>query len=257
MFWAKPKPPIGKQEQDWIEESFFWLLKEFGGSNFLKRPTILPDQNFFPDKFLGTENCVTSLVQRVCGYMEINPDEVEVRFLVDRDDTADKHRLGGNEGYSGAAGLYFTNSSEKPRKQIAINVSEFNNPISLVATIAHELGHVILLGGGRISVKENDHEHLTDLTTVFFGLGIFTANAAFQFSQWRDHSHQGWSASRKGYLSEEMFAYSLAAYAWLRGERKPSWSRHLAMNVGHYFRQSLKYLDAGGETKLRELVSKS
>ena len=33
------------------------------------------------------------------------------------------------------------------RKKIAINVSEFKNPTKLVATIAHELGHVILLGG--------------------------------------------------------------------------------------------------------------
>jgi len=129
--------------------------------------------------------------------------------------------------------------------------------MSLVATIAHELGHVILLGGGRISRDDKDHEYLTDLITVFFGLGIFTANSAFQFSQWRDHSHQGWRTARLGYMSEEMFAYSLAAYAWIRNETKPKWSRHLAMNVGHYFKESLKYLEKDGQTSLRQLKTEN
>ena len=126
-----------------------------------------------------------------------------------------------------------------------------------MATIAHELGHVVLLGGGKVSPDDKGHEYLTDLLTVFFGLGIFTANSAFQFSQWQDHSHQGWSASRSGYLSEEMFAYSLAVYAWLRGEKNPKWANFLAINVGVYFRQCLKYLSKGGQTSLRQLVAKS
>ena len=48
---------------------------------------------------------------------------------------------------------------------------------------------------------------------------------------------------------------SLAAYAWMRGEGNPKWSRHLAINVGHHFRQSLNYLNHGGQTALRQLVS--
>jgi hypothetical protein len=55
-------------------------------------------------------------------------------------------------------------------------------------------------------------------------------------------------------MSEEMFAYSLAAYAWMRGETNPKWSRYLAMNVGHYFKQSLKYLEKGGQTLVRQLT---
>jgi hypothetical protein len=127
--------------------------------------------------------------------MDVNPSLVEVEFFFDRDETAAKHRTGNQGEYSGAAGLYFSKASQETRRKIAINVSQFKNPMSLVATIAHELGHVILLGGGKISHDDKDHEYLTDLITVFFGLGIFTANSAFQFSQWQDHSHQGWSAS--------------------------------------------------------------
>jgi len=44
-------------------------------------------------------------------------------------------------------------------------------------TALHELGHVLLLADGKISKDRKDHEHLTDLLTVWLGLGIFTANS--------------------------------------------------------------------------------
>jgi len=252
LSWGTPKLPLDESQKEWIEKSLQWLLNEFGEEYFLKHQTVLPEPSFFPDKFQGTEESVVKLVERVCSYMDVSPNLVEVDFFCDRDETAAKHRTGNEEEYSGAAGFYFSNASQETRRKIAVNVSQFKNPTNLVATIAHELGHAILLGGGRISPDYKDHEPLTDLITVFLGLGIFTANSAFHFSQWQDHSHQGWSASRLGYMSEEMFAYSLAAYAWMRGETNPKWSSHLAMNVGHYFKQSLKYLVKGGQTSLRQ-----
>lgn len=241
-------------KKEWLEKSFQWLLSEFGEDYFKKRQTILPEPAFFPDKYRGSEECVIALVKRVCSYMDVNPETIEIEFFVDRDDTASKHRLGGYENHSGAAGLYFSGNSSQPKKRIALNVSAFKTPTKLVATIAHELGRVILLGDRKLSRDNPDHEYFTDLITVFLGLGIFTANSTFQFSQWQDHSHQGWSASRLGYLPEEMFGYALAAYAWMRVESNPKWSQYLAMNVGHYFKQSLKYLEKGGETSLRRLA---
>src|SRR6185503_8713139 len=105
----------------------------------------------------------------------------------------------------------------------------------------------------RITREDRHHEDLTDLITVFLGLGIFNANASFQFSQWTSYSHQGWSTSRAGYLSEEMFAYALACYARLRNDPKPQWAKHLSMNVAAHFKTCLKYLAKGGETKLKIL----
>jgi hypothetical protein len=255
MFWGAPKLPLDEKQKEWIENSLRWMINRFGKSYFLKRPTILPEASFFPDKYQATDESVIALAKRICSYMDVNPDLLDVDFFFDRDETGSKHRLGGKESYSGAAGLYISETSKETRKKIAINVSAFKDPTKLVATIAHELGHVILLGGGKVSPDDKDHEYLTDLLTVFLGLGIFTANSAFQFSQWQDNTHHGWSASRLGYMSEEMFGYSLAAYAWMRGETNPKRSEHLAMNVGHYFKQSLKYLERGGQTTLPRLVS--
>jgi len=245
--------PLEEEARQWIETSFAWLLKEFGADEFLKRPTLLPERAFFPDPYEGTEESVLKVVDRVCGYMGIDPESVTVEFLLDANETAKKHRLGIEES-SGAAGLYFSSAASEEKQRIAINVSQFKHPSNLVATIAHELGHVLLLGGGRISREDQRHELLTDLCTVFFGLGIFTANGAFQFSQWGGGGRHGWRAARMGYLSEGMFAYSLAAYAWMRGESKPAWSRCLAMNVGCYFKECLKYLEDGNSTALVKLA---
>jgi hypothetical protein len=97
---------------------------------------------------------------------------------------------------------------------------------------------------------ERDHEDLTDLVTVFLGLGIISANAAFRFQQWQSPSQQGWRVSRQGYLSEPMYGYALASYAWMRGERRPAWATYLAPDLRRYYQQALKYLHETGDTVL-------
>ena len=116
----------------------------------------------------------------------------------------------------GARGHY---RKRRDKFVISLESSQLSNPMTLVATVAHELGHVRLLGEGRIHGGFEDHELLTDLLTVFFGLGVFTANSAFSFRQWSDNSSQGWRTERKGYLTEEMFGYALALFALMRGNR--------------------------------------
>jgi hypothetical protein len=66
---------------------------------------------------------------------------------------------------------------------IGIRDDQAARPVALVSTLAHELGHVLLLADGRISAQQQDHEPLTDLLTIFFGLGIFSANAAFEYCE--------------------------------------------------------------------------
>ena len=66
---------------------------------------------------------------------------------------------------------------------LAIRRRQLRHPVALAATLAHELAHARLLGERRIDPGRSDGEQLTDLATIFFGTGIFTANAAFDFSQ--------------------------------------------------------------------------
>ena len=117
------------------------------------------------------------------------------------------------------------------------------DPLTVVATLAHELGHVILLGGGLIDRSAKDMEPLTDLLTVYLGFGIFTANCSGRFRQWQTETNQGWSMQRLGYLPEEVYGYALARFAHQRGERSPKWTRHLSTNLRSYFRKSAAWLE--------------
>lgn len=83
---------------------------------------------------------------------------------------------------------------------------------------------------------------MTDLLTVYLGLGIFNANSANRFRQYEDERRQGWSVQRLGYLAEESFGYALAKYSVERGEDKVEWEKHLSTNVRSYFNRSRRWL---------------
>jgi hypothetical protein len=74
------------------------------------------------------------------------------------------------------------------------------------------------------------------------GFGIFTANSAFRFEQHRDNTSQGWSARRLGYLSEKLFGYAVARFAYERGEEKQRWISFLSTNIAGYMKRSTAWL---------------
>jgi len=160
----------------------------------------------------------------------------------------------------GPAGLYthdtvVTEDEAAKQMVVAIKNVQKRDPLVLVATIAHELGHVILLGGGLLNPVPKDHEPLTDLLTIFLGLGVFTANTAARFTQYQDERKSGWSMQRMGYLPEEVHGYALAKFAVERGEEKSEWTKHLSTNVLSYYKRSRAWLakNPGGITMARPI----
>jgi hypothetical protein len=237
--WLKAKCPVDDQQKAWIEASSRWLLKEL----CVDPPSVvvvLPTPEFFPDEYSGEASDVRKLMDRVCSYMSVDPDRVSLEIEEDESEKL-RHHLPIFESSGRSAAGQFHGGEETFK--VSISAAYLSQPMSLVAVIAHELGHVLLLGDKKTSSENKGHEPLTDLLTVFLGLGIFTANSAFQFKKWQGGFKQGWSAQRLGYLNEEMFGYSLALFAWLREEiRPPEWSKHLEGDAKHYFKTGLKYI---------------
>ena len=228
-----------------------WLLEEFGSEAFRRVSVVLPTDEFFPDSYSADEDDARTLVDRVCEYMSVDPDRIEVEFFDDESRELQRDFVYSEGSSDGPTGHY---KKRRDKFVVSLESSQLAEPMCLVATIAHELGHVRLLGEERVHGGFEDHEPLTDLLTVFFGLGIFTANSAFSF----EGSSHGWQAQRRGYLNEEMFGYALALFALMRGERNPAWSRYLEGSVSAYFKNGLKYLDKTGDaTNLRQLVVQS
>ncbi len=246
MFGIAPKAPVSPEAQQWVEDSFAWLIGQYGREFLQSLPVIQPTEEFFPEDFHPTDASIQATLVRLCGFMHVRPERVTLEIFDDDQEDLKKalrttlpHR---EDSSSGAAGTYRENTGAE-RFLITVKRSKSADPVTLIATLAHELAHVLLLGEGRLDHDAPDMEPLTDLATVFWGLGIFNANSAARFQQHDDGTKRGWSFQRLGYLSEPMFAYALAVFAWERGEKKPLWAKHLRLNVGTYFRQSLKVLE--------------
>ncbi|GIE89048.1 hypothetical protein Are01nite_55280 [Actinoplanes regularis] len=225
-------------ERDWIERSMDWLLAEFG-TDRLHAEVVLPTDDYFPGAYRGTREDVQAVLVRLCAHMKIDPARVDL----EHDETDDRPELSAHVPIhmagTGAAGHHRVRDG---RSVIGIRDDQAARPMALVATLAHELGHVLLLADGRISAQQQDHEPLTDLLTIFFGLGIFSANAAFDYSREARGAYDYTHTSRLGYLTEPMYGYGLARYAWLRGEPDPEWARHLDTNPRTFLKRGLRYL---------------
>jgi hypothetical protein len=242
MFGFKTKRPVTDIEGAWVDEGFDRLGRMLGADRMLAANVVLPTDEFFPDSFEKTETGLRTLFRRVCHYMWVDPDTLDLEVIPDTSELIEMlPEYHYRASSSDPAGLHFGQSSGD-RALVAVKQSLLKDPLSLVATLAHELCHVILLDGGHMSRDTEDMEPMTDLATVFLGMGIFTANSARRFVQFHEDRRQGWSMNRLGYLPEEIFGYALARFAELRNEGQPEWAKYLNTNVSTYYRQSAAWL---------------
>lgn len=239
MFERSDSPsasPVDAETRGWIDARWQWLAEQFGTARLYRCPVVLPSPEFFPDPFDGSQEDARLLLDRVCGYMDIPPHSVELSFL---DDNNPVHQEGAAQR---TAGLY---QAAGDKSRIWIEVGNLTDPLALVAIMAHELGHVHLLGTGRIADDAEDHEPLTDLFTVFVGLGVITANAVIREKNLRYGRYYAWSVSRVGYLTMPAYGYALAKFAQARGEQQPEWAKDLRPDMQAEFAAATRLLTAG------------
>jgi hypothetical protein len=248
----KPRCPITEEDRVWIEDSLRWLVHQFGHDTLVRRTIITPTPNFFPHEYTGSCDEAEELVAKVAKWLRVDSRNIDVQFFMEDEPPQFMVPDTGPQNTERPAGLYIPSDTNKSFI-LALEVRTLDDPVVLTATIAHELAHAHLIGGGRLAADAEDQEPMTDLVAVFFGMGIFIANAAFQFSQWTYGQMQGWSASKHGYLPEPMLAYALASIAWTRGEEKPEWSKYLEYNIRVFFDKSLTYLRYHNGSGLKDL----
>src|SRR5208337_4072351 len=195
MLGLSPKLPICAEDRQWVDEGFRRLDTMLGRRRMLEATVILPAAEYFPDPYDETPAAVEKLFCRVCAFMKVQRDRIDLEIFPD--ETEELHKLlpsWRSKHEKSAAGLYVhetgdVESEEKPNEEnravVAVKSTLLKDPLSLVATVAHELGHVILLGGGLMKRETADHETMTDLLTVYLGFGIFTANSAARFKQYQ------------------------------------------------------------------------
>lgn len=234
----KKYEPLDKELRKYFENNFLWLMQEFPEPKIEDRRILTPTTSDFPIKWNKSRENAIEALKIICSNMELDPNEIKLDFydngLKEIDMGTSVIFMESDPENPEAAGLYH---HEKVDGKYSISLDEalLERPDSLIATIAHELSHVKLLGEKKL--EQND-EMLTDFTTVFFGLGIFNANCAFQFYNQSDR----WGHSNLGYLKIEEWAYALALFAFIRHEDEPQWKQFLSKTIKSDFEKCLSYM---------------
>jgi hypothetical protein len=234
----KKNEPLDKELRKYFENNFLWLMQEFPEPGIEKRIILTPTKEHFPINWNKSRENAFDALKVICNNMQIDSNEIELDF----------YDNGVKEIDMGTSVIYIQSDPENPeaaglfhhekvdgKYRISLDEALLEQPDKLIATIAHELSHVKLLGEKELD--QND-EMLTDFTTVFFGLGIFNANAAFQFYNQTD----SWGYSNLGYLKIEEWAYALALLAFIRQENDPQWKQYLSKTLKNDFEKCLKYM---------------
>jgi hypothetical protein len=237
MLWPfSSSCPIDEPSRQWLDKHLAWLAREFEDESPVERNLILPTTDCFPDPYDGSIDAVQALFDRVCGYMNVEPERVR---LVGMDASRGPALINENNDLMPmAAGLY----EQGERHVIRLDRAAFDRPMDLVGTMAHELAHLRLMGEFRIDPDRFDNELLTDLAATWLGFGIFLANAPR--GDWKAiaGSWPGTTLTRPEYMTGPMYAYALARIASLRFEEKPKWAKHLRWDARALFRQAMRWL---------------
>lgn len=240
FFKKKNNCPVSEDVRLWLENSLIWLIQQFGEDKIRSVKTLLPLQTDFPDIiFNASEQMAYDLLNVVGQQMNTDPDKIKLHFyneqlLEIRGQTGLTLYGQQYEDQNYSSGRY-GGKDVNDKYSIGIEIGQLKQSDKVIATLAHEIAHIKILGEGRL--KQND-EFLTDLTTVFFGLGIFNANSSFQ----QYSSSDGWGYSTQGYLPQQDWGYALALYAYIRQEKKPDWIKYLTPNIQSDFKKSEAYI---------------
>lgn len=225
----------------WQFDIWAILIERFGESlSLASTPVALPTRDFFPAtdavghaKAEHIFACVRSIMQM--------PDKDWPCVLVQQEQSAVGSQVSQFVHVAGddAPGGTFR-VEQDGTVIITYSPHLLDDPMGLVATLAHELSHYLLSDEADL-VQDETHELMTDLTVAYAGLGVFGANSAFSFEQHGDAFSQGWRSRSSGYLSPRSWAFALAVFGELRGG-DGGMGNYLKPEIESLRRQALKYL---------------
>jgi HEAT repeat protein len=230
-----PRSPLSPPQKLWLERRMSWLARTFGVERPRRATVVLPTPAFFPDRYEQTDADARALYRRVCRCMDVDPRRAELEFYKD-----------GDRGTLPTTSAYLPG----PPERILVARSQFVDSMTLVATLTRRVAHMLLVGDGHLAPADPDVEALADLLAVWLGMGVFGANSVFREYSW-GVLFEVWSIRKQGALSEQMYGYAFALFAWLRREAEPPWLGHLRLNVRAVCADGLDYLWQTGDTQFR------
>lgn len=241
-------PP--RKEQKHLLDGLAKLIALRGHETFVSAPLLRPDNACFPDPWAPNAEGVRILCQRLMTYAGLGHLKAEVDLLLPSEPQDPADRACGR----GVAAWFL--GIEGDRCLFGADAEMLPGPENIVAALCHEVAHAYRLFHGLVQPDSREEERLTDLTTIYLGFGILTANASFLYRSSGDMVTYVVTAGSQGYLSPQAMSFLLAAQAVARGlgaaERRRLCADLETTQAAH-FHAAWKALDAAPEGLLQRL----
>lgn len=240
-----PECPVDEETRIWIEQGMVWLCNEFGIVYVRNKRILVMSDEDFPVHYDGSTKSAYETLKIVADQMDINFDDILLHFYSEgipgqRTGMLENGIEIDPEAHNDSSSGRYHGIFSDGKYHISLEEKNLHDPLRMVATLAHELAHVKLLGEYRM---DENSEHYTELATIIFGVGIFNANTAFRLQ--REERH--WQYQQLGYLTQIQWGYALAVYASLRAENGKTWTKYLNDTVLGNFKRGIDYIQHNRE----------
>lgn len=216
--FRKVRFPLPTIEKVNIEYHLDWLLRRFGESPIHEHQTLTvrsPELTSFVTK---------AGLDRV-GIQQM----IENRFPFD---------------CSGCELIDWDGQAEVPPDPdiILLNPNEQVNPEAMINRIACHISRRFLASMDTTELEHADLTDLSELMTVYFGLGVFGANMALQTTQYTHGEWHYWQHQKYTDSAARHFGVALAYMSWIRNDPEEKLARALRPDARVPFQRALKYL---------------
>ncbi|MDC0715809.1 hypothetical protein [Nannocystis bainbridge] len=233
-----------EERRAWLLAQLADLLRRADWQHFVCTPIVLPRPEFFPDRFTRTAAGVVRLIRRLFRYADLELG-AEVELYEGRPPTPEEPTLiGASQHHEGAAGLFMGIEGEVAH--FGADLTLLDDAGGITATLAHEVAHAFRSHHALCVDDRDEEEELTDLTAVFLGFGVLSANAALRHRSQQVFDgtfRSSWSVQRIGYLTPQELCFALAAQVKVREAGREVVLACLETNQASYFRAALRWLE--------------
>ncbi len=240
FFNRRNKALIDESVKNQIDDCFA-IIEEFVSiESLMVKETVLPTRDFFKQKYDGKREDGIYIFQRVCFFMDIDPNEIIFDYY------SEKNNVELSSGLMPVLeedqNTTLTNYIEYDNGDVEILVEEHAllDPLNLIALISHEIGQYKLRK--KFNYLEEDHV-LIEVLVIYYGLGIFSANqSSLEMKTWSNGGYSGWEMNGgNSYLSSSSFGYALAYYSHLKNDfSNNNWKKYLNKDILKNYKKSFK-----------------
>ena len=224
------------EARTWLIEQLASLVKERGVGPLVSAPLVEANDDYFPDPWAGGEASVRRLARRLLLYAGIEDYPVVVNVLDE-----------GGSVAQGTSGVSFE-GLRQGNLEFAVQSAALRDPLVVVPAMARAVAEAYRRVH-RLPVGDDaPRQRLVDVTAVYLGFGLLTANAALRHSG----GGGGWGRrgnrmrTRLGFLDPQSVGFLLAAVLEIReihGRDRRQLLKQLSANPAGFVRASAAVVD--------------